>query len=169
VFSPPYPNSFDYTDVYNIELWMLGYINSSTENRQLRQSTLASHVQIDREFAEAPSGSETLDSVLSQLKAARNQLWSRKIPSMVASYFADMAAVIQRTKASLIKDGTIWMVVGDSRYASIHVPVAQILAELTSSMGLRLERHETLRDMRVSAQQGGMQQLAESLVVLRKP
>jgi DNA methylase len=24
VFSPPYPNSFDYTDVYNIELWMLG-------------------------------------------------------------------------------------------------------------------------------------------------
>lgn len=25
VFSPPYPNSFDYTDVYNIELWTLGY------------------------------------------------------------------------------------------------------------------------------------------------
>lgn len=24
VFSPPYPNSFDYTDVYNVELWMLG-------------------------------------------------------------------------------------------------------------------------------------------------
>ncbi|HCD7359641.1 TPA: hypothetical protein NDZ02_005625, partial [Klebsiella pneumoniae] len=22
IFSPPYPNSFDYTDVYNIELWM---------------------------------------------------------------------------------------------------------------------------------------------------
>src|SRR5262249_52392367 len=26
VFSPPYPNSFDYTDVYNVELWMLGYL-----------------------------------------------------------------------------------------------------------------------------------------------
>ena len=24
IFSPPYPNSFDYTDVYNLELWMLG-------------------------------------------------------------------------------------------------------------------------------------------------
>jgi len=23
IFSPPYPNSFDYTDVYNLELWML--------------------------------------------------------------------------------------------------------------------------------------------------
>ena len=24
LFSPPYPNSFDYTDIYNVELWMLG-------------------------------------------------------------------------------------------------------------------------------------------------
>jgi hypothetical protein len=24
IFSPPYPNSFDYTDVYNLELWVLG-------------------------------------------------------------------------------------------------------------------------------------------------
>ncbi|WP_146207650.1 hypothetical protein [Bradyrhizobium sp. SUTN9-2] len=25
VTSPPYPNSFDYTDVYNVELWVCGY------------------------------------------------------------------------------------------------------------------------------------------------
>ena len=56
VFSPPYPNSFDYTDVYNIELWMLGYLRASDENRALRQSTLASHVQIHRTFAPPPAG-----------------------------------------------------------------------------------------------------------------
>jgi DNA methylase len=28
IFSPPYPNSFDYTDVYNLELWMLSYLIS---------------------------------------------------------------------------------------------------------------------------------------------
>ncbi|MDP0920002.1 hypothetical protein Q6272_33745, partial [Klebsiella pneumoniae] len=32
VFSPPYPNSFDYTDIYNVELWVLGYIGSSADN-----------------------------------------------------------------------------------------------------------------------------------------
>ena len=26
IFSPPYPNSFDYTDVYNVELWGLQYL-----------------------------------------------------------------------------------------------------------------------------------------------
>lgn len=50
VFSPPYPNSFDYTDVYNIELWTLGYIRDAASNQRLRSATLSSHVQIGRKF-----------------------------------------------------------------------------------------------------------------------
>ena len=46
VFSPPYLNSFDYTDVYNVELWMLGYLQTSSSNRPLRQSTLLIAPQI---------------------------------------------------------------------------------------------------------------------------
>ena len=38
IFSPPYPNSFDYTDVYNVELWMLGYLRSSNDNRIIASS-----------------------------------------------------------------------------------------------------------------------------------
>ena len=40
VCSPPYPNSFDYTDVYNVELWVLGYLTSKESNIQLRNDTL---------------------------------------------------------------------------------------------------------------------------------
>ena len=50
VFSPPYPNSFDYTDVYNIELWILGYLSSTEDNWRLRHETLSSHVQLQRLF-----------------------------------------------------------------------------------------------------------------------
>jgi hypothetical protein len=39
LFSPPYPNSFDYTDIYNVELWLLGYLTSSDDNRTLREAT----------------------------------------------------------------------------------------------------------------------------------
>lgn len=42
VFSPPYPNSFDYTDVYNVELWVCGYLDSVAANRSLRMQTLQS-------------------------------------------------------------------------------------------------------------------------------
>src|SRR5579862_7806851 len=44
VFSPPYPNSFDYTDVYNVELWTLKYLDSAQANRRLRNATIRSHV-----------------------------------------------------------------------------------------------------------------------------
>jgi hypothetical protein len=168
IFSPPYPNSFDYTDVYNIELWMLGYLTDAEGNRRLRQSTVSSHVQVDRAFAAAPTGSVLLDETMAALESARAKLWNRRIPEMVGSYFNDMGGVISEVAAALAPQGTIWMVVGDSRYANIPVPVAEILTELAPVLGLEVDRLEVLRDMRASAQQGGQRQLAESLVVLRR-
>lgn len=168
VFSPPYPNSFDYTDVYNVELWVLGYLNDSADNRSLRQSTLASHVQIQRNYAPRPLGSATLDDVSKKLHASRELLWSRWIPNMVDGYFADMAGVMKSLANRLPLQGEAWAVVGDSLYANIHIPVAEILTELAPTCGFEAVHVEAFRSMRSSAQQGGKQELAESLVVFRK-
>ncbi|CZT26660.1 MULTISPECIES: DNA methyltransferase [Pseudomonas] len=168
VFSPPYPNSFDYTDVYNIELWTLGYLNDSADNKNLRQSTLASHVQTLRTYAPRPIGSNTLDAVSEKLHASRGVLWSRWIPNMVDGYFADMSGVMNALASRLPAHGEIWAVVGDSLYANIHIPVAEILTELAPTCGFEAIRTEAFRSMRSSAQQGGREELAESLMVFRK-
>ncbi len=168
VFSPPYPNSFDYTDVYNVELWALGYLKDSADNRLLRQSTLASHVQIQRNYAPRPLGSATLDEVSQKLHASRELLWSRWIPDMVDGYFADMRGVMTSLASRLNPQGEAWAVVGDSLYANTHIPVAKILAELAPSCGFEAVHVEAFRSMRSSAQQGGKEELAESLVVFRK-
>lgn len=167
IFSPPYPNSFDYTDVYNIELWMLGYLQASDQNRALRESTLTSHVQIHRNFAAAPIGSTKLDKALDALRAKSTELWNPHIPAMLGAYFAEMVGIMESLKATLSPGGSIWAVVGDSRYAGVAFNVAEIIAELASNRGFSVERLETLREMRASAQQGGQAQLAESLLVLR--
>ena len=60
VFSPPYPNSFDYTDVYNVELWLLGHLTSAEDNKALRKSTLRSHVQVKRNYSQTLGSSQTL-------------------------------------------------------------------------------------------------------------
>lgn len=169
VFSPPYPNSFDYTDVYNIELWMLGYLSEWSDNSALRSSTLASHVQAPRVFDPAPSGSETLRSALSGLQAVRESLWDRRIPEMIGGYFADLCTVIQRSIDILTPGGQVWMVVGDSRYSSVDVRVAQILTELMIDRGLELVENRPFRSMRASPQQGGRAELAETLIVVKKP
>lgn len=168
LFSPPYPNSFDYTDIYNLELWVLGYLSSADDNTQLRKSTLRSHVQIKRDSAMPVEPSSTLERVMEGLDGVRSTLWSRQIPGMVGSYFADLAVIMQQSARVLADDGRIAMVVGDSRYADVIVPVAKILGEVGEGMGLTIDKLTSLRPMRASAQQGGEHLLSEDLIILKK-
>lgn len=167
VFSPPYPNSFDYTDVYNVQLWMLGYLASSERNIALRRETLASHVQVSRSFAAPPTGSDTLEGVLRSLNAERKQLWSKHLPEMVGGYFRDLLDVTESVMSALRPGGECWMVVGDSRYGSTHVPVAQVINELLAERGHTVLSSEPIRHMKTSAQQGFKSALAESLLRVR--
>lgn len=166
IFSPPYPNSFDYTDVYNVELWMLGYLNTAVSNRTLRESTISSHVQISRNFAAAPEGSALLDVAMTRLNEARPALWDPRIPEMVGAYFADLMKILGDIRASLSARGNCWLVVGDSRYAGVQIATADIIAEIASQNGWTVEGRESFRSMRLSAQQGGQSELAETLIVL---
>jgi hypothetical protein len=166
IFSPPYPNSFDYTDVYNVELWGLRYLCRAEDNTRLRLGTLESHVQIKRCFSAPPAESTLLKKTLRALCAKRDDLWNPGIPDMVGGYFADMRHTIKMIADRLPTNGQIWMVVGDSRYAGVSIPVADILAQLAGSVRCRLITKEPFRSMRTSAQQGGSASLSETLLVL---
>lgn len=168
VFSPPYPNSFDYTDVYNVELWALGYLGSQAENLRLRRATLRSHVQILRDMDATGLLSPLLNRTVGELREARSRLWNRHIPEMIGAYMGDMVKVLKGLHAGLRPQGRVYMVVGNSRYATIDVRVGAILAELAPSCGFRLLRAEPCRSMRASPQQGGRHELAETLLVLER-
>jgi hypothetical protein len=164
LFSPPYPNSFDYTDIYNVELWALGYLTGAVDNRALREATIRSHVQIRRDFGTADLPSPTLTRTLASLTEVRDQLWDKNIPSMVRAYADDMLTILRGARATLTPRGRVALVVGDSRYAGVRVDVPTILRELAPSAGLRCEYSREVRAMRSSAQQGGEYTLGESLM-----
>ena len=168
VFSPPYPNSFDYTDVYNVELWTLGYLQSSEANRRLRNATLRSHVQVARDLDSGVLPSLALKRTIEALRDVRSALWNRHIPEMIGAYVRDMTTILERLKAQLRRLGRVYMVVGDSRYAEILVPTAAILAEIVPSLGFTIENIEPSRSMRSSPQQGGRHVLQETLLVLER-
>ena len=168
VFSPPYPNSFDYTDVYNVELWAAGYLDNKDANTRLRNNTLRSHVQIRRDMTCEGLDNQLLQETVERLDEAADKLWHDQIPAMIGAYFFDMAGVIDGLARKLHRSGRIYMVVGDSRYAGIDVPVAKILAQLAPSSGLTTVSVEPFRSMRASPQQGGQKELGETLLVLKK-
>ena len=168
IFSPPYPNSFDYTDVYNLQLWMLGYLRCRTDNRSLRARTLRSHVQIG--WPEIPKTQLTprLKEVANALKARRESLWNRNIPEMVVGYFADLKTVLFFLHRILPPRGKVVAVLGDSQYGGVRIDTARILAEIGERCGYDVEATCEIRAMRASPQHGGGFELSESALRLSR-
>jgi hypothetical protein len=167
IFSPPYPNSFDYTDIYNIELWMLGYLQTKEDNSKLRKRTFRSHVQIKHPLGTLEGHSDKLDRTYRRLVRVRDELWNKNIPEMVTSYFRDMLAILKKLRQKLLPKGRVFMAVGDSKYARVIVDVPGILEELASHAKFTLVDSSAIRSMRASAQQGGRRQLKETVLCLR--
>ena len=168
IFSPPYPNSFDYTDVYNLELWMLDYFRSREDNKDLRVRTLRSHVQIKWPKVEAVTLTPLLMAVKRALDERRADLWNRNIPEMVVGYFLDLQSVLTSLSRVVRPRGHVVAAVGDSQYAGVRIDVAGILAEIASGCGYDIEGLAELRSMRASAQHGGGFDLSETAVWLRR-
>lgn len=168
VFSPPYPNSFDYTDIYNVELWTLGYLSSTKENIHLRRSTVHSHVQIQRVTGRPINPSNSLSAAVKELEKRRDELWDRGIPEMVLGYFRDLEKILLESLRLLSARGKVLMVVGDSRYAGVLIDVPSILVELADAIGFKRAQIFEVRKMRASAQQGGNHHLRECIVDLSR-
>ncbi|WP_323123236.1 SAM-dependent methyltransferase [Burkholderia alba] len=167
LFSPPYPNSFDYTDIYNVELWVLGYLKSRADNTELRYSTLRSHVQVHRDMTWEGLDSRKLRKTVAALSKKRDELWDPHLPDMIGAYFADLVQILKSIRGRINPDGAVLMTVGDSRYANVLVDVGEILRELAGGAGYVCEAVTPIRAMKTSAQQGWEASLSEDLVRLR--
>ena len=146
----------------------MGYLENRDANARLRHATVNSHVQLIRPLSKRPVQSATLSQTINALSAVRSKLWSRHIPEMIGSYARDMATVLEKLATGLRAQGRLYMVVGDSRYAGITVPVGTIMSEVGQSLGYELVHTEPSRSMRSSPQQGGVHELIETLIVMQR-
>lgn len=171
VTSPPYLNSFDYSDVYRPELFLGNYVCDNKELTRIRLSTIRSHVQVDWP-RQTSIECDLLTPILQRLNEVDN-FWNSRIPLMVKAYFDDLNQVIHGIAQKLRKQGQLWSVVSTSSYGGVHIPVDLILAEIANDNGFILEGIYRLRDLRTSGQQWRKLNtkrppLRESLIILTK-
>jgi DNA modification methylase len=170
VTSPPYLNSFDYSDVYRPELFAGEFVSDNAELRKIRMRTLRSHVQIKREYSDAVESS-ILTPLLDSLP---EKLWSKDIPGMIRSYFSDMKVVLEQLYRVIKTGGKGWLVVSTSAYAGVEIPVDLILADVAVKCGWSLKGVYVLRQLRAAGQHwahlepGAKPPLRESLLLLEK-
>ena len=152
VTSPPYLNSFDYTDIYRPELFLGGFIRSASALRQLRLQTVRSHVQASwRRPVESDFGPLFVECY-EAIRAETERLWDKRIPSMIQAYFEDLRSVLRSLRSLARPDAAVWLVVSTSAYAGVSVPVDLISAHIGTQVGWVIREVNVLRHLRSSGQ-----------------
>lgn len=168
VFSPPYANCFDYTEIYKVELWFGGFIKSKEELKRLRETSLRSHLNHSFEPNEfMPEFKSTLESL------RKVELWDKRIPLMLNYYFLEMEEVLRQLFSSLKKGGHVAIVVSNSSYGNVIVATDLILARISQRIGYQVLEIDVARQIITSSQQYKATEnlrsfLRESIILLKK-
>jgi hypothetical protein len=153
ITSPPYPNRYDYTRTYCLEL-CFNFVDNFEELKELRFGILRSHIESkinDFEQPNHPVLKEVIDILNNDLKGLNNS----RIPVMLTTYFIDMEKVIKEWSKILAPNGKVAMVVDNVRFAGEIVPVDLILSEIAESYGFITEKIIVTRYKGNSSQQMG--------------
>jgi hypothetical protein len=176
VFSPPYPNNIDYTEVYKIENWALGLIGSADSFRDQRLRTLRSHpsVQFPDEFAyERTPVRSQVERLMSPVLAAvpPDHKDSRAQARLIRGYLDDMLQAFSSTFARLRPGGKCVYVVGNSLHGAherqLLIASDLLLARLAELAGFQVDRLKVARRLRRRGEHSDF--LRESVVFLSKP
>ncbi len=148
IFSPPYANCFDYTEIYKLELRFGGFIKNKEDLKQLHKIALRSNLN-SCEIKYSHS-TKLIDIFINEMDES---LWDKRIPRMLRGYFDDMFTVLDNL-FNVIKDkGFCCIVVGNSTYGGVVVPTDLILAQYAQSIGFKVDKISVDRFVIPSSQQ----------------
>lgn len=172
IFSPPYANCFDYTEIYKVELWMGGFVQDYPDLKVLRKKGVRSHLngyEIDTKLAveSIPELGELVKELWSK------ELWDKRIPKMIEAYFNDMFISISKIYKWLKEWWFCTIIVSNSAYWGIIVPTDLLLAKYAKNIGFTVSSINVARYIITSSQQYKETEkyrsyLRESIIYLEK-
>lgn len=171
ITSPPYLNTFDYTDIYRPELFLGEFVKNSEELYKLRLKTIRSHVQANWKKPDSRNiKSLLLKDVYSKVSLNKDRLMHKNIPEMILAYFEDMGDVFRNLSLKGKQNSHLWMVVSTSAYANEHIPVDLILGDIATHNGWKLNEIGVLREInkRMTKYSPDISKLRESVIILTK-
>lgn len=116
VFSPPYLNCLDYTELYKLELWFLEFVTTQEEFREVRLGTLRSHPSVRFPPRSYLNGlADPAIDLVSELSAfATSHTRRNDVGPVIQSYFEDMFRVWVQQHRVLRPGGIAACVVANS-------------------------------------------------------
>lgn len=189
MYSPPYLNGIDYSEVYKVEEWFLGFVKTEADLRRLREGTLRSHTSIRFEKTSTIADALSPQHLVVRLLSAFEEFIEQEEPRpfqlqyawLVPAYFDDMFRSLKRQFTVLKPGGHAVCVVANSMFASVfrgdeespkerwRIPLATdaILAELARAIGFRVLAALAVRDLRPRNVRAASSR--ETILVLQRP
>jgi len=148
--SPPYCNRYDYTRTYALEHALLGVtenelvalrqamLSCTVENKAKELSSFHNKWQVALDVC---NNLRLLQKILDYLnyKKDKKELNNNGIARMVKGYFYEMACVIQECYRLLKKNGLMFMVNDNVKYAGVNISVDTILSKIAEDLGFRIK------------------------------
>ncbi|MCP9494116.1 MAG: site-specific DNA-methyltransferase [Pyrinomonadaceae bacterium MAG19_C2-C3] len=171
LYSPPYLNNFDYSEIYKCELWLLGMLNSYDQWRRLRQSTFRSHPSCRFDSTSYLKDNSALREVYRLVEQAARcpnigNGAQETLPDVLRGYFDDVAMTLQEQIKLLAPGGHIICVVGNSKHGALHISTDTLIAKTGKALGLNLV--EIYVGKYRYSRKEKKHKLRESVVVFRK-
>jgi hypothetical protein len=175
LFSPPYPNNIDYTEIYKMELWLLGFVSSGDEFADQRRQTVRSHPSLktsDPALLHPESHCSAVDDVIAPILdlVPNGDRYSASRRRTVDGYLRDMFSSLRYTYDRVVPDTPLVYVVGNSFHGSSSsgsflFAADLLIAELAEIAGFEVER---IKIARFPRRRSGSPFLRESVVFCRK-
>jgi DNA modification methylase len=168
ITSPPYLNTFDYTDIYRPELFLGKFINNRKELYDLRLKTVRSHVQAKWNEPTMSNFGYLYKEAITHLNDNKKNLMHKNIPLMVQAYFEDMFNILKILRSKAENSAQVWFVVSNSAYAGMEIPVDLIIGDIATKAGWYLKEIGVLRYLkkRKTIHSSNINELRESVIIL---
>ncbi|MGH9878936.1 MAG: hypothetical protein ACRD5H_15000, partial [Nitrososphaerales archaeon] len=172
IYSPPYVNNFDYSEVYKLELWLLHFIESYDAWKELRLGTIRSHHSLVFPETQHLGTDPRTQAIAKQLHAMGMSIClpdeeRARVRRVIVGYFDDMYLALCEQWRVLKPGGIISYIVANSRHYYLPVATDVILAEIARCIGFELLDLIVLRKRNGRTRQKLF--LRESVVFVRKP
>jgi hypothetical protein len=167
ITSPPYPNRYDYSRSYCLEL-CFHFVKSFEELKAVRFGILRSHIESRAEEGDKPCH-PVIAEVMQNLEGRK--LNNPRIPIMLTAYFVDMEKCIHEWNQMLASGARVAMVVDNVRFEGQLVPVDLVLSDIAERHGFRIDGIVVARYKGNSSQQMGRYgriPVRESITLWRK-
>ena len=174
LYSPPYLNNIDYSEVYKLELWLMGLVTSAQEFKDLRLSTFRSHPSVrfyDTDYLESLSpeswARRIVEAIVNDLARNEDFRWRSRL---IKAYADDMLISLSSQFVRAKPGAPVVCVVGNSLHGKTDTatPIATdlIIAALAQEVGFQIKRLQITRHTNRRSREHPVR---ESIIIMQRP